>query len=170
VGNVGWCGPVELFLSCPVLIILMSSRWKLTSNPWYVQEWGRIGWNGGPSVYRFAPARRSFVVCDPPDIGSRSGDSYGLPGRRDRHLRPNRGSVSPAGPAHNGAARLAGDLSAREASSRVASDPHANSKVESNLIRMSLSDQLPEFDSAGKYLLRRAPRRPVIATRSSGLP
>jgi hypothetical protein len=27
----------------PVLIILMSSRWKLTSNPWYVQEWGRIG-------------------------------------------------------------------------------------------------------------------------------
>src|SRR5215472_4406724 len=28
----------------PVLIVLMSARWKLTSNPWYVQEWGRIGW------------------------------------------------------------------------------------------------------------------------------
>jgi hypothetical protein len=28
----------------PVLIVLMSSRWKLTSNPWYVREWGRIGW------------------------------------------------------------------------------------------------------------------------------
>jgi len=22
----------------------MSARWKLTSNPWYVHEWGRIGW------------------------------------------------------------------------------------------------------------------------------
>ena len=28
----------------PVLIVLMSARWKLTSNPWYVREWGRIGW------------------------------------------------------------------------------------------------------------------------------
>ena len=86
--------------------------------------------NGGPSVYRFAPARRGFVVCDPAHICSRSGDSYGLPGRRDRHLRPNGGTVSPAGPAPNGAARLAGDLSAREASTTVASDPHANAKVE----------------------------------------
>ena len=71
-------------------------------------------------------------------------------------VQTNRGTESPSGPAHNGAARLAGDLSAREGSSTIASDPHANSKV--------------EFDSAGKYLLRRAPRRPVIATRSSGLP
>jgi hypothetical protein len=68
--------------------------------------------NAGPSVYRFAPARRGSVVCDPAYIGSRSGDSYRLPGRCDRHLRPNRGTASPAGPAHNGAARLAGDLSA----------------------------------------------------------
>jgi hypothetical protein len=22
----------------------MSARWKLTSNPWYVREWGRLGW------------------------------------------------------------------------------------------------------------------------------
>ena len=28
----------------PVLIVLISSRWKLTSNPTYVMEWGRIGW------------------------------------------------------------------------------------------------------------------------------
>lgn len=28
----------------PVLIVLMSARWKLTSNPWYVREWGRLGW------------------------------------------------------------------------------------------------------------------------------
>ena len=37
-----WAGRVVSIL--PVLIVLMSSRWKLTSNPWYVREWGRIGW------------------------------------------------------------------------------------------------------------------------------
>ena len=37
-----WSGRIVSVL--PVLIILMSSRWKLTSNPWYVREWGRIGW------------------------------------------------------------------------------------------------------------------------------
>lgn len=37
-----WMGRIISVL--PVLIILMSSRWKLTSNPWYVQEWTRIGW------------------------------------------------------------------------------------------------------------------------------
>jgi hypothetical protein len=29
----------------PVLVVLISSRWKLTENPTYVREWGRIGWN-----------------------------------------------------------------------------------------------------------------------------
>jgi DoxX-like family len=37
-----WAGRIVSI--APVLIVLMSSRWKLTSNPWYVQEWGRIGW------------------------------------------------------------------------------------------------------------------------------
>src|SRR5215467_7391918 len=37
-----WTGRIVSVL--PVLIVLMSSRWKLTSNPWYVREWGRIGW------------------------------------------------------------------------------------------------------------------------------
>jgi hypothetical protein len=37
-----WSGRIVSVV--PVLIILMSSRWKLTSNPWYVHEWGRIGW------------------------------------------------------------------------------------------------------------------------------
>ena len=37
-----WTGRVVSVL--PVLIVLMSSRWKLTSAPFYVQEWGRIGW------------------------------------------------------------------------------------------------------------------------------
>ena len=28
-----------------VSILLMSARWKLTFDPWYVKEWGRIGWD-----------------------------------------------------------------------------------------------------------------------------
>lgn len=28
----------------PLLIVLASARWKLTYDPWYVREWGRIGW------------------------------------------------------------------------------------------------------------------------------
>jgi hypothetical protein len=38
-----WAGRI---VSCaPVLIVLMSARWKLTSDPWYVQEWARLGWD-----------------------------------------------------------------------------------------------------------------------------
>ena len=37
-----WTG--RIVSVAPVLIVLMSARWKLTSNPWYVHEWGRIGW------------------------------------------------------------------------------------------------------------------------------
>lgn len=28
----------------PVAIVLMSARWKLTNDSWYVSEWQRIGW------------------------------------------------------------------------------------------------------------------------------
>ena len=31
----------------PVGILLASARWKLTHNPWYVAEWGRIGYAPG---------------------------------------------------------------------------------------------------------------------------
>lgn len=37
-----WTG--RLLSALPVLVVLASARWKLTSNPWYVQEWTRIGW------------------------------------------------------------------------------------------------------------------------------
>jgi len=37
-----WTG--RIVSVAPVLIVLMSARWKLTLNPWYVHEWGRIGW------------------------------------------------------------------------------------------------------------------------------
>src|ERR1043166_3787564 len=37
-----WAG--RLISVAPVAIVLLSARWKLTSNPWYVQEFGRIGW------------------------------------------------------------------------------------------------------------------------------
>ena len=40
-----WTGRI---VSCaPVAIVLMSARWKLTHDPWYVQEFGRIGWPVG---------------------------------------------------------------------------------------------------------------------------
>jgi DoxX-like family len=28
----------------PIFVVLASATWKLTRNPWYVQEFGRIGW------------------------------------------------------------------------------------------------------------------------------
>jgi hypothetical protein len=37
-----WAGRIVSLL--PVLIVLISSRWKLTQDPTYVREWGRIGW------------------------------------------------------------------------------------------------------------------------------
>src|SRR5262245_11325712 len=37
-----WTGRIVSVM--PVLIVLMSARWKLTSSPFYVQEWTRIGW------------------------------------------------------------------------------------------------------------------------------
>ncbi len=30
----------------PVYVVLTSARWKLTSDPWYVREFARIGWDG----------------------------------------------------------------------------------------------------------------------------
>lgn len=40
-----WTG--RLVSVVPVLILLSSARWKLTHNPWYVAEWGRIGYAPG---------------------------------------------------------------------------------------------------------------------------
>jgi len=37
---IGW-----LLSLASMSILLMSARWKLTYDPWYVQEWGRIGWD-----------------------------------------------------------------------------------------------------------------------------
>ena len=37
-----WAG--WLVSLAPVYIVLSSARWKLTENPWYVREFGRIGW------------------------------------------------------------------------------------------------------------------------------
>jgi hypothetical protein len=40
-----WTGRVVSVV--PVFILLSSARWKLTHNPWYVAEWGRIGYAPG---------------------------------------------------------------------------------------------------------------------------
>ena len=37
-----WAGRVLGALA--ILVLLSSARWKLTLNPWYVAEWGRIGY------------------------------------------------------------------------------------------------------------------------------
>lgn len=37
---IGW-----LFSLAAVAVLLMSARWKLTGTPFYVKEWGRIGWD-----------------------------------------------------------------------------------------------------------------------------
>jgi hypothetical protein len=39
---IGW-----LFSLGAISILLMSARWKFTSTPFYVKEWGRIGWDPG---------------------------------------------------------------------------------------------------------------------------
>ena len=39
---IGW-----LLSAASMSILLMSARWKLTLDPWYVEEWGRIGWETG---------------------------------------------------------------------------------------------------------------------------
>ena len=36
---VGWA-----FSAAAIFILLTSARWKLTAAPFYVKEWGRIGW------------------------------------------------------------------------------------------------------------------------------
>jgi hypothetical protein len=39
----------------------MSARWKLTFDPWYVKEWGRIGWD--PNMLpRIASVQLACVV------------------------------------------------------------------------------------------------------------
>ena len=41
-----WTVWVGRLVSCaPLAMIVMSARWKLTSDPWYVQEFARIGWS-----------------------------------------------------------------------------------------------------------------------------
>jgi hypothetical protein len=37
-----WAG--WIVSAAPVFVVLSSARWKLTSDPWYVREWQRFGW------------------------------------------------------------------------------------------------------------------------------
>jgi hypothetical protein len=37
-----WAG--RIMSAAPVFIVLSSARWKLTENPWYVQQWRHLGW------------------------------------------------------------------------------------------------------------------------------
>ncbi len=53
---IGW-----LLSAASMSILLMSARWKLTFDPWYVQEWGRIGWETG-ALPRIALVQLTCVV------------------------------------------------------------------------------------------------------------
>jgi hypothetical protein len=45
----------------PVYVVLTSARWKLTSNPWYVSEFVRIGWET-PALPLLASLQLAAVV------------------------------------------------------------------------------------------------------------
>ena len=53
---IGWA-----FSLGAVAILLMSARWKLTESPFYVREWGRIGWDIG-MLPRIAIVQLTCVV------------------------------------------------------------------------------------------------------------
>lgn len=54
-----WAG--WLVSLAPVYIVLTSARWKLTSNPWYVREFERIGWET-PALPLLAFLQLSAIV------------------------------------------------------------------------------------------------------------
>ena len=54
-----WLG--RLISIAPVLVVLMSARWKLTSAPFYVSEWARIGWPMD-AMPRLAYLQLSFIT------------------------------------------------------------------------------------------------------------
>jgi hypothetical protein len=54
-----WIG--RIISVAPVLIVLMSSRWKLTESPFYVREWARIGWQMD-ALPRLALLQLSFLA------------------------------------------------------------------------------------------------------------
>jgi hypothetical protein len=53
---IGW-----VLSAASMSILLMSARWKLTFDPWYVQEWVRIGWETG-ALPRIALVQLTCVV------------------------------------------------------------------------------------------------------------
>jgi hypothetical protein len=54
-----WAG--WIVSAAPVWVVLSSARWKLTSNPWYVREWGRIGWEA-PALPYIASLQLAAIV------------------------------------------------------------------------------------------------------------
>ena len=62
---IGW-----LLSAGAVLILLMSARWKLTFDPWYVAEWSRIGWSPGalPRIALIQLACVALYVTPPTSV------------------------------------------------------------------------------------------------------
>ena len=54
-----WAG--RIISLAPVYIVLTSANWKLTENPWYVREFGRIGWQA-PALPVLASLQLAAIV------------------------------------------------------------------------------------------------------------
>ncbi len=54
-----WAG--RIISLAPVYIVLTSANWKLTQNPWYVREFGRIGWQA-PALPVLASLQLAAIV------------------------------------------------------------------------------------------------------------
>ena len=116
-----WTGRIVSVL--PVLILLMSARWKLTHDPWYVREWEDSATRRalcGPSACSSSLASRWTDF-------THGSSGYGAAHRlsRRRHLRvcPARRALPCSRPLDDGPARLGGHLLARGAPSIAAPVP-----------------------------------------------
>jgi hypothetical protein len=54
-----WAG--RIISLAPVYVVLTSATWKLTENPWYVREFGRIGWQA-PALPVLAALQLAAIV------------------------------------------------------------------------------------------------------------
>ncbi len=103
-------------------ILLMSARWKLTFDPWYVKEWGRLGWD--PTMLpRIAILQLACVVLylTPRTGGTGCRVAHGISWRRDLAVHAARGTVSGPRSADDGAAGVGWTVSAGGAAAGAAS-------------------------------------------------
>jgi hypothetical protein len=114
---IGW-----VFSAAALFILLTSARWKLTSAPFYVNEWGRIGWDSGalPLIASIQLACAVlYLIPQTAVLGTVLLTGY-LGGAMSQYARMG-GTVPGPGATIDGAVRLGGNLSPGSAPSSAAS-------------------------------------------------